>query len=145
MTFKSQPAYSAADDTIRMKEADPESTHYISETLADVTDGADATYYYYVDMDSYRKGGWQLVLDGGSGTCTVTVEATLQDDGTAMASCTYEDMSSDVFGSASWTADAVLLDNAEALAVAKYVRFKVVASTGGADDADWTIYHVRLY
>lgn len=135
-----------AAGNIKVAEQNSTPYQYISETLADVTDGADtAGTYYYVNMDSYRKGGWQLILDGGSGTVTVTVEATIQDDGTAMASCTYEDVSSDVFGSASWTADALLLDNAEALAVAKYVRFKVVAATGGADDADWTIYHVRLY
>jgi len=145
MTYRTQPAFDGATNSIRYNDVSPESTQYIPETLADVTDGTDGTYYYYVNMDSYRKGGWQLILDGGSGTVTVTVEATLQSDGTAMSSCTYEDVTSDVFGSASYTADDILLDNAEALAVAKYVRIKVVASTSGSDDADWTIYNLRLY
>ena len=145
MSYKSNPAYDATTDSSRVQVIQSPEDHYVPETLADVTDGTDGTYYYYVDMDSYRKCGFQLVLDGGSGTVTVTIEATLQDDGTAMSSCTYVDVTSDVFGSASFTASDILVDNAEALSVAKYVRVKVVANTSGADDADWTIYHKRLY
>lgn len=141
--------YDSGTDSSKVFEVNPLSEHHVEETLADVTNGADGTYYYYVDMDGYRGSTGQLELNGGSGTCTVTVEATLQDDGTAAASCTYQDVTQYGFtpatgaAAASFTADAVLTQN-EGLAV-KYLRYKVVASTGGADDADWTIYHKKQY
>lgn len=116
-----------------------------TETLADITNGTDATYEYFVDMTGYRKGSFQLELNGGSGSVTVTIEGSLQDDGTAAASVTYQDISNATFGAASWTADAILNDDTEKLASYKYVKVKVVAATGGANDADWTIYHKRLY
>lgn len=115
-----------------------------SRTLADVTNGADGTYYYYIDMEGYRESVYQLELNGGSGTVTVTVEGSVQNDGTAADSCEYDDVTSATFGSASFTSSTTLVDNASKLAVFKYVRIKVVAATGAADDADWTIYHRRL-
>ena len=145
MTWTADPAYTPATQSGRKEEIDPTSQHYVTETLAEIVDGADATYYYYVDMNGYRKGSFQLILSGGSGTCTVTVEGTIQDDGTVPASCTYQDITNDTFGAASYTATTVLVDDAEKLAGFKYVRLKVVASTTGADDADWTLYHKRLY
>jgi len=138
--------YSWSGNAVRFEEIDPIPEHYITETLADVTNGTDGTYYYYVDMNSYRKGSFQLDgISGGSGTCTATVEGTLQDDGTAQGSCSYDDIGADTFGAANWTADAMLIDNAEKLSGYKYVRIKVIAATGAADDADWTIHHKRLY
>ena len=138
-------SYVSATSSDRVEEIDPISQHYVTETLASVTNGADETYYYYVDMNGYRKAGFQLTLNGGSGTCTVTVEGSIQDDGTAPASCAYLDITSATFGAANFTASNVLIDNDEKLACFKYVRLKVVASTGDADDADWTIYSKRLY
>ncbi len=129
----------------RTEEIDPIDTKYVGDVVADVTNGVDATYTYYLDMSSFRKLGLQLEINGGSGTVTVTIEGTIQDDGTAAASCTYQDIGSATFGAASWTADAMLIDNAEKLACYKYIKIKVVASTGGADDGDWTIYAKRLY
>mgnify|MGYP001548464897 CR=1 FL=1 len=135
--------YDPGTDSNKMFEINPLSEHHVEETLADVTNGADGTYYYYVDMDGYKHFSSQLELSGGSGTCTVTVEATNQDDGTAAASCTYQDVTSGLFGSASFTASNFLIaDTAQSF---KYIRYKVVASTTGADDADWTIYHKKQY
>ena len=107
--------------------------------VAEITDGPDDTYEYYIDMKSFSKVGLQLTLSGGSGTCTVTIEATMRDDGTADASCVYVDVTEAVFGSASFTASAMLIDDTGSLALARYLKVKVVASTGDADDADWTI------
>lgn len=135
--------YDSGTDSNKVFEVNPLSEHHVEETLADETNGADGTYYYYVDMDGYKHFSAQLELSGGSGTCTVTVEATNQDDGTAAASCTYQDVTNGLFGSASYTAsDFLIADTAQSF---KYVRYKVVASTGGADDADWTIYHKKQY
>jgi len=127
----------------RMSEVDPVSSHHVSETLADVTNGADGTYYYYFDMDGYKFWATQATLNGGSGTCTVTIEATIQDDSTAPASCTYIDVTNDLFGVASITASNILA--ADTPQAYKYVRVKVVAATAAADDADWTLYNKKMY
>jgi hypothetical protein len=135
--------HDSATNSNRVEETDPISSHHVEETLADVTNGADATYYYYFDMDGFKYFTTQLTLNGGSGTCTATVEATIQDDGTAPASCTYVDITLSEFGAASFTASDMLIgDVAYGF---KYVRIKIVASTGAADDADWTIYNKKLY
>ena len=135
--------HDSATNSNRVEETDPISSHHVEETLADVTNGADATYYYYFDMDGFKYFTTQLTLNGGSGTCTATVEATIQDDGTAPASCTYVDITLSEFGAASFTASDMLIgDVAYGF---KYVRIKIVAATGAADDADWTIYNKKLY
>ena len=138
-------AYNFASGKDGVLEANPLSTHNVSETLAAVTNGADATYYYYLDMDGFRKSGLQIaVISGGSGTCTITLEGTIQDDGTAPASCTYQDISS-IFGAINWTTTSIVVDDSGATGPMKYVRAKVVAATGAADDADWTLYAKKLY
>lgn len=135
--------YDYSTNGTRVEEIDPVSAHHVEETLADVTNGADDTYYYYFDMDGFQHFAAQFTLNGGSGTCTVTVEATIQDDGTAPASCTYVDITLDEFGVANFTAsDIIIGDTSYAF---KYVRYKVVAATGAADDADWTIYNKKMY
>ena len=132
----------------RVEEIDPISQHYVAETLADVTNGADATYDYYVDMAGYSRAGFQLALDCVALTVTATCWTTLQDDGTAPAGCLYENSTNDLFGVASliaaagpaadtWIADV-------GLGPVKYVRIRIIAATGGAT-GDWTIYHKRLY
>jgi len=129
----------------RVEEIDPIDARGQADTLYDVTNIVDGTYYVYVSMDTYRKGFFQLELNGGSGTVTISIQGTCQDEGVAAASRTYQDIGSATFGSASWTADAILADNAEKLAGYTYLRITIVASTGAADDADATIYGVRLY
>jgi len=125
---------------LRVMDVSPIWTHKRPQTLAEVTNGADGTYTYYVDMDGYRHLSLSLVLDGGSGSVTVTVEATAQDDGSAPGDCAYTDVTNAVFGAATFTASNFLSDSARKLAGAKFVKVKVVASTGAADDADWSIY-----
>ena len=141
--------YTALTQSTRTEEIDPISQHYVAETLADVTNGADATYDYYVDMAGYSRGGFQLALDCAALTVTATCWMTLQDDGTAPAACAYQDVTNDLFGVASLIAAAapaadMWLDDSGALASAKYARIRIVAATGG-NTGDWTIYHKRLY
>jgi hypothetical protein len=143
---------SAASQALRVEEVDPLSQHYVSETLANVTNGPDGVYYYYVDMNAFRKCGFQIVGSAGitPGTLTVTVEGTMQDDGTAPASCTFDDITNDTFGSSSFVINTAAPDiitlnaNTEKLALYKYVAIKLDAASG-ANDGDWTIYHTRLY
>lgn len=124
---------------LRTAEQDPLNYAYQPETVAAVTNGADDTYTYYVDLATFRKGAIQLLLNGGSGSVTVTVEGSCQDDGTAPASCTYVDITNALFGSANFTASNILFDKEGYFAGLKYLKIKVVANTTGANDADWTI------
>lgn len=110
--------------------------------LVKVTNGADGTYYYYISMKLVEELSLQFNLDGGSGTCTVTVEGTIQDDGTLKGDCDYIDMTNFAFSQPNYTADAIAMDHERILAMCRWVRLKVVASTGAADDADWTIHYL---
>ena len=140
--------HSAVTDALNVEEIDPVSEHYATETLADITDGADDTYYYYVDMHGYKHYGLQLVMDCDAGTVTATVEATAQDDGTAQGSCVYTDVTNAWFGVASLVSAAVpasaIWQEENTPGACKYVRVKIVAATG-ANTGDWALYHKRLY
>lgn len=137
--------YNYTDQSLNCKEIDPISDHHVEPTLVEVTNGTDGTYYYYVDMDSYKNSGYQLELSGGSGSVTVTFDGSMQDDGTSEVSVAYQDVTMAAWSAASFTSDDILVDGAGVLGCCKWVRIKVVASTGGANDADWSIYHKRLY
>lgn len=141
--------YTALTQSTRTEEIDPISQHYVGQTLADVTDQPDLTYYYYLDFAGYKHLGLQLALDCGLGTVTATVEASLQDDGSAPAACAYIDVTNAWFGVASLVsaaAPAAAYWDQENLAV-KYVRVVIVANTGGAGAqlGDWAIYSKQLY
>jgi len=142
-----RPAYDTGTDSFKGFEVNPISEHHVEETLAAVTNGADDTFYYYVDMDGYRNASFQLAMDCDAGTVTATCEASIQDDGTAQAACTYQDITNDLFGVASLVSAAApatdmwIVDTPLAV---KFLRLKVVAATG-ATTGDWTIYHKRMY
>ena len=129
-----------ATQSNRTEEIDPANQWYEFSTLVAVTNGTDATNYYYIPMAAYTRLDMQLVLSGGSGTVTVTVEGSIQADGTAPASLAYIDVTNQAYGSASFTASIMLVDNGWFFEAMNYVRVKVVAATGGANDGDWTIY-----
>lgn len=145
MTYIPNPAFDSSSQAIRSSEVDPITQNRLSPMLINEANITDGTYYRYVDMDTFKKSGFQLILNGGSGTVTITIGGTMQDDGTAPGSCTYDDVTNAVFGSSSFTASDTLIDDGEALAVFKYIQVTIVASTGGANDADCTIYHKRIY
>ena len=135
-------SYNWTTSKLGTTESNPISTHHIEETLADVTNETNATNYYYFDMDGYKFFSAQIEIGAAADTCTVTIEATCQDDGTAAASCTYQDVSTAWFGAASWTADVWL--EKDTPCSAKYIRVKTVTA-GGNNDADYAIYHKRGY
>lgn len=144
MTFIPGSSYESAGDFDRVSNVKPDYFHFRNTPIADVTNGTDGTYNYYVSMDTFKGSGFQLILDGGSGTVTVKVFGSLE-TGVAPASATYEDVTNDVFGSATFTASALLLDEAGKLSVCKWVKIEVVAATSAADDADWTIFGKNRY
>jgi hypothetical protein len=135
---------------LRTAEQDPIFYHFQPVTLADVTNGTDDTYYYYVfDLLTKKDGNFEGILDGGSGTVTATIEASWQDDGTAPASCTYHDITE--YGvdnlkganASSYTSDFALKLKQGVKPV--YVRVKIVADTTEADDADWLLRYTGGY
>lgn len=119
--------------------------------LANVTDGVDGTYYYYVDFSDKEVLGLQIALDGGGAGggptgVTATLEATLQDDGTLPAACAYDDVTNQAYGVASFNAApgatfaALLIPTWPPLfSCCKYIRVCIVAQTNGPDTGDWAI------
>lgn len=142
MTYLPNPALDKATNAQRVSEINKHLKE--SQTLDEITDGTDGTYNYYIDMEEMDRFAVQLILDGGSGTVTVKIYATVQDDGTAADSCSYEDFTYILSGVSSFTADAIIVDNASVCSSVKYVKVEVVASTGGSNDADWTIYKISV-
>lgn len=125
-------------------------TKHVETTLADENPGTDGTHYYYLDMDGFSGFGCQLSLNGGSGTVTVTVEGTMQDDGTVQASCTYQDITISLTGSSSIVAPSatpvndMIIDNGNITGYMKYVRIKVVAASG-SNDGVWILYNKKKF
>lgn len=136
--------YSKSGVLFNVNERNPLNLQYIPNELDDVTNGTDGTYPYYLDGDSFRKFGLQGTIDGGSGTVTVKIYAS-NDANASSSTATYHDVSTDIFGTASWTADFFLMDNAEKLACVKWIKVEVVASTTGANDGDWKLAAKQLY
>jgi len=134
-----------ATNSNRGEEIDPISSHHTEETLADVTNETSATNYYYMDMDGYRYFSIQCETSGTTptDTLTVTIEASNQDDGTAQASAAYQDVTQALFGVANWV-DTDFFVFQDTPIAAKYVRVKTVTS-GGANDADYTIFAKRSF
>lgn len=122
------------------------------KTLANVTNGTDGTYYYYVDLTDKDVMTLQLALDGGNAGVgptgvTATVEATLQDDGTQPDLCTYFDVTNQAYGVVSLNAAPGAVASTlwipgfpQLLSCCKYTRVKIVAQTNGPDTGDWLIY-----
>jgi len=138
-----------ANDSQVVESINGPETRYVGETLADVTNETNATNNRYVDMDGYNNIAIQFEKTGGTDTVTLTVEATLQDDGTAAASCTYQDVTQYSFSAvqggtdaASYTADNMLVMKDRINY--KYLNIKTVSS-GGTNDADYAIYIKRWY
>ena len=111
-----------------------------SSTVADEENQPDDTYDYYIDMNGFRKIGLQLQL---TGTITVKIYGTIQDDGTAAAACTYQDISATLFGAASITSSSIMIDDAEFTGCFHFLHVEIVCAGGGTDD--YAIYAQRLY
>lgn len=129
----------------RSEEIDPLDQKFLGETLCDVTNyNGPATFDYYFDMDGYRYFTLQGVhTPAAVDTLTMTVEATVQDDGTAPAACAYQDVTNALFGVANWV-DTDFIAIVDTPVAFKYVHFQVVVA-GGNDDADLAAYVKRMF
>lgn len=131
--------YIPLTEPLSVQESSSESTQNVfnKETASSQTDG---TTYYYMDLEDYRYVSIQIEnTAGAAGTNTYTLEGTVQNDGTAQASCDYQDVTVDLTGSSSYTSDDIIfVDTVNKL---KYLRIKIVRSAdGGNNDGAWTIY-----
>lgn len=110
--------------------------------VAAVVNGVDNTYDYYIDRKvGHQASGFQFVLGNGSGAVTATIWATMQDDGTLPAACVYQDVTLAITGLAAVVAPGGTYFNANLLSIARYVRVRVIAATGGANDGDWNVQY----
>ena len=111
----------------------------VGETLANVTAGSasDGTYEYYVDMHNFRFLTLQFDWTPGSGSVTLTVEGTTQDDGTQPENCSYQDITNEFFGVSSDSGDTVYVF--EEPVTLKYIKLKVAVSSSDASTA-WQAY-----
>ena len=131
----------------RVEEVDPVSTHHAESTLLALTNiTADTTDYGYLDMDGYRYVALQGETSGTTPTdvLTVTLEATIQDDGTAQGSCAYQDVTLELAGVASWV-DTDFMQFIDVPIGIKYLRVKYNTSDTAGDDADLTVYAKRMF
>lgn len=133
--------YEWATNAARIVEIDPISEHMGQALIADVTNGTDGTYDYYVDMDGYNTSSFQMELDGGSGDIDVSVECTTVDDGTAPGDGgrTYHDYTNALWGVLTVDTSGIYADDVGKMSDCKYLHVEVVAASG-ANDADWYIY-----
>ena len=140
-------AYTSATTSNRIEEIDPISQHYVGETLIDETNiTTNTTTYAYIDMAGVRFLGIQGETSGTTPTdvLTVTLEATCQDDGTAPASCAYQDITNAYTGSASFV-DTDFFAEFDTVSAFKYVRVKYVTSNDAGGDADLVVYTKKLF
>lgn len=99
----------------------------------------DGTRSYYFTMDTFYQFSLDIInTNGAAGNNAVTFGATSQADGTAAAACTYDDMTNEWFGAASFALGAgmnrFVKSTAESM---KYMRVTIVrtADGGGSDGA----------
>jgi len=112
--------------------------YQFSQTLIDLTNPVAGTYVGYLDMRSAKYAGIQFEKFSGVDSTTLTLEVTIQDDGTPpVAITTWQDVTAAFTGSANFTADAMMfLDTAIAC---RYLKVQIVVA-GGANDADFAVY-----
>lgn len=119
-----------------------ESNKYAPLYQNSVTNETNDTTNRPLDVQGYNEVIVHFEKTGGTDTVTLTVEGTAQDDGTALASCAFVDITQygttcyTAAAAASFTVDAILHIDVSAL---KGINVKTV-STGGANDADYSVF-----
>jgi hypothetical protein len=138
--------YDSGTDSQKVYEVAPLNTAYVAEKTVLTNIAQSTTAYIYYDMAGSRLITLQGVQNGAGSTDTITctIEATLQDDGTAAASCAYVDITSTFFGVASWV-DTDFLAVIDQLTAFKYIRVKYVTNAGGGNDADLTVFSKKMF
>lgn len=137
-------AYDWMNQADRNEEIDPLDTRDVGDSWAITGATNAAPYYYYIPMQHFRDLTlhWLSNTPNG-GVNTLTVGVSNQDDGTAPATCTYQDVTNQWFGAAWFTGIAYLERGQERSLAGRWVRLTMNASA--ASGAAWTIWARRLY
>jgi len=145
MSLFTTQGYNEFSEAVRVEEIDSPDQKYVGEVLLDdsAIDASETPLYVYVDMSGFKHLGLQGTTTIVTDELTITIEASIQDDGTAPASCSFIDVTNAWFGVASWV-DTDFLVSTENIAV-KWVRIKYEITTGTADDAGLTIWSKKMY
>lgn len=141
--------YDSSTDASKTFEVAAIWAQHVEETIADVTNETNATVERFTDMDGYNHLAIQFEKTGGADSVTLTVEGSMQDDGTGSASVVYQDITQYGFDistaastAASYTADAIITLKTDTNY--KFIKIKTV-SAGGANDADYALYIKRWF
>jgi len=138
--------YDYVKNAIRIIITNPDSSKHIEEELADMSNGTDGTYEYFLDMDDFIGNGIQADISAGQGTVTMSLEGSIQDDTSPPSSVSFHDITQYGFtnllgvAAASYTSDVILALKKEARL--KWIKVKIVANTGN-DSGNWVIYAKR--
>lgn len=132
-----------SSQTLKNTTQNPIYTHHGALLQLDVTNETNATTNRYFDVTGYEFLLVQFEKTGGTDSVTFTIEASMEDNGTAASSAIYQDISQ--YGTesltasataASYTADVTLRVNVKGF---KFINLKTV-SAGGANDADYSLF-----
>ena len=142
--------YTSATNSLRTQVINPRDQKGILEPIVDVTNGTDATYEYFTDMQGFLRASWQFVLDCDAGTVTCTLE--ISNNKTlapgSIPAAEWHDATSSFFGVASLVCSAApttdyWIENTGAIGLCKWAKIKVVANTT-ANTGDWKILMGRI-
>jgi hypothetical protein len=106
--------YDRLGDLVRIQETDPINFHIAWDVIEESSMGtAGSPYVYYLDLDSYYRMSLQIDITLGgaaAGGVALTTLGTVEDDDPDLTARVYVDMTNAWTGSASITADAILVD-----------------------------------
>jgi len=145
----SNSSFDSSNKAERTEDINPDWSRWTATQQVSVTNETNATVDRYVDMDGYNHFSLQFEKTGGTDTVTLKVYGSLQDDGTADSSKTYQDItqygmevSTAASTAASYTADATIhLKEGH-----NYKTLKIeTVSAGGNNDADYSLYGKKWF
>ena len=139
-----QAGYNRPGDYQRTAEIDPLNQQYVNDKVAEVTNTATVTNNYYLDMNAFRKAGFQLTLTPGSGTVVVKFFGTIENDDPDLTARTYQDVTLKAYAAGSFSLSNTLPDTVEFWASYTAIKINVVVTNASADSS-YRIDSKRLY
>jgi len=143
-------SYDASNNATRVSVINRDSDKDTYDTLASLTNIAASTSgQLYIDIEGYKRVGLQCNVSSGTvGSIRLAFEVSVQNDGTAAASCTYFDVTEstvDLITGTTSNADYVNTDcliTFSNLVKAKYLMVSYITDGAGSDQ-DLTIYSCK--
>lgn len=141
--FGPDKSYAQPQDATKTLQLNNTNEFIASSTLIEDTNIVDNVYDFYLDCAGYSNVTLQIIADGGSGTVTVHLEASIEDNNTAAAACVYEECTAELVGVASFVAVGGAHSEiwfGDLNPMIKYLKVEMICATGGANDSDATIF-----